>query len=192
MDKTEVNILFGKHIAALRKSAGISQEELAFRCQLDRTYVGTIERGEKSPTLNTVARLARGLHVTMGEALGVFIGEAPGILSRTYTFDLILNDVPLESSDDMFQAEITLSEEDHDRLLEAYARYFWDDIDRVDLFRDYLPEMKDRLCAMAEPCAVAKWGDRARLENGARYEILPPDMIAEEYYASAEYKSRTR
>lgn len=191
MEKTKVNILFGKHIAALRKSAGISQEELAFRCQLDRTYIGTLERGEKSPTLNTIAKLAQGLRVTMGEALGVFIGEAPGTPSRTYTFNLILNGVPLETSDDMFQAEITLSEEDHDRLLAAYAQYFWDDIDQVDLFRDYLPEMKERICVQAEPCAVAKWGDRARLDKGAWYEILPPEMIAEEYYASEEYKSRT-
>ena len=192
MDKTEVNILFGKHVAALRKSAGISQEELAFRCQLDRTYVGTIERGEKSPTLNTVARIARGLRVTMGEALGIFIGEDPGNPSRTYTFDLILNDVPLETSDDMFQAEIPLSAEDHDKLLESYALYFWADIDRVDLFRDYLPEMKERICILAEPCAVAKWGDKARLDTGARYEILPPDQIAEEYYATEEYKSHPR
>jgi transcriptional regulator with XRE-family HTH domain len=191
MEKTKVNILFGKHIAALRKSAGISQEELAFRCQLDRTYVGTLERGEKSPTLNTIAKLAQGLQVTMGEALGVFIGEDPGTPSRIYTFNLILNGVPLETSDDMFQAEITLSEEDHDRLLAAYAQYFWDDIDQVDLFRDYLPEMKERICLLAEPCAVAKWGDRARLDKGAWYEILPPEMIAEEYYASEEYKSRT-
>jgi transcriptional regulator with XRE-family HTH domain len=191
MEKTKVNILFGKHIAALRKSAGISQEELAFRCQLDRTYIGTLERGEKSPTLNTVAKLAQGLHVTMGEALGVFIGEDPGTSSRTYTFDLILNGVPLETSDDLFQAEIPLSEEDHDRLLAAYARYFWGDIDHVDLFRDYLPDMKERICLLAEPCAVAKWGDRARLDHGAWYEVLPPEMIAEEYYASEEYKSRT-
>lgn len=191
MEKTKVNIQFGRHIAALRKSAGISQEELADRCQIDRTYVGTIERGEKSPTLNTVARLARGLHLTMGEALGVFIGEKPGKPSRTYTFDLILNGVPLETSDDLFRAEIPLSEEEHDRLLEAYAKYFWDDIDRVDLFRDYLPGMKKRICALAEPFAVAKWGDRARLDNGASYGILPPEMIAEEYYASEEYKSRT-
>ena len=192
MEKTKVNILFGQYIAALRKSAGISQDELAGRCKLDRTYIGSIERGEKSPTLNTVEKLAEGLRMTMGEALGVFSGENPGKPSRTYTFDLYLNGVPLKTSDDMFRAEIPLSEEEHDRLLEAYAKYFWDDIDRVDLFRDYLPEMKERICALAEPFAVAKWGGDARRENGAWYDILPPDAIAQEYYATEEYKSRTR
>jgi transcriptional regulator with XRE-family HTH domain len=192
MEKTKVNILFGKYIAALRKSAGISQDELADRCHLDRTYIGTIERGEKSSTLNTVAKLAGGLRLTVGEVLGVFLGEKPGKPLRTYTFDLILNGVPLKTSDDMFRAEIRLPEKDHDRLLEAYAQYFWDDVDRVDLFRDYLPEMKERICALAEPFAVAKWGDKARRENGAWYDILPPETIAEEYYATDEYKSRTR
>ena len=192
MEKTKVNILFGKHVAALRNSAGITQAELASRCELDRTYIGTIERGEKSPTLNTVARLAEGLHVTMGEVLGVFIGEAPGKPSWTCTFDLVLTDVPLETSDDLFQVEIPFSEEDHAKLLEAYALWFWDDVDRVDLFRDYLPEMKERICALAEPSAVAKWGDKARLDRGARYEILPPNQIAEEYYTTEEYLSHPR
>jgi transcriptional regulator with XRE-family HTH domain len=192
MEKTKVNIVFGQYIAALRKTAGITQDELAGRCELDRTYIGSIERGEKSPTLNSVAKLAGGLRMTMGEVLGVFFGGNPGKPSRTYTFDLILYGVPLKTSDDMFRAEIALSEEDHERLLAAYARYFWDDIDQVDLFRDYLPDMKERICALAEPFAVAKWGGDARLDNGAWYEILPPEIIAQEYYASDEYKSHPR
>ncbi len=65
--KTEANITFGKRIAVLRTAAGITQEELAFRCHLDRTYIGTIERGEKSATINTIDKLAKGLGVTMSQ-----------------------------------------------------------------------------------------------------------------------------
>ena len=65
--KTEENIAFGKRIAFLRKAAGYSQEQLAFECDVDRTYIGTIERGEKSPTLNTIAKIARALGITKSE-----------------------------------------------------------------------------------------------------------------------------
>ena len=54
--KTEENIAFGKRVAELRKNAGYSQEQFAFKCDVDRTYIGTIERGEKSDTVaNTTA-----------------------------------------------------------------------------------------------------------------------------------------
>lgn len=65
--KTEANIKFGQRIAELRKEMGISQEVLAFNCKFDRTYIGYIERGEKSPTINTIARLAKGLNISLHE-----------------------------------------------------------------------------------------------------------------------------
>ena len=65
--KTPENIAFGKRIAELRKKAGYSQEEFAFKCDVDRTYIGTIERGEKSPTLNTIAKIANALGISKRE-----------------------------------------------------------------------------------------------------------------------------
>lgn len=64
---TGINIRFGKRIAELRKQEGISQKELAFRCGVHRTYIGSIERGEKSPTLNTIEKIAIGLRVKIIE-----------------------------------------------------------------------------------------------------------------------------
>lgn len=61
--KSEINTQFGQRIVELRKKAGISQDELAFRCNIHRAYMGTIERGEKSVTLNTVEKIAAGLGV---------------------------------------------------------------------------------------------------------------------------------
>lgn len=61
--KSSINIQFGQRVAELRRLQGISQEELAFRCDVHRTYIGSIERGEKSPTLNTIAKFANGLKV---------------------------------------------------------------------------------------------------------------------------------
>ncbi len=61
--KSKINTQFGQRIVELRKNAGISQDELAFRSNIHRAYMGTIERGEKSVTLNTVEKIAAGLGV---------------------------------------------------------------------------------------------------------------------------------
>ncbi|MED9963002.1 MAG: helix-turn-helix transcriptional regulator [Bacteroidales bacterium] len=63
----DINKIFGKRIELLRKKQNLSQEELAFRCELHRTYIGAIERGEKSPTLNTIEKIANGLNVEIIE-----------------------------------------------------------------------------------------------------------------------------
>jgi transcriptional regulator with XRE-family HTH domain len=65
--KNNVNIAFGKRLAELRKKAGLSQEQFAFKCDVDRTYIGTIERGEKSPTLNTIEKLSIALGISKSE-----------------------------------------------------------------------------------------------------------------------------
>jgi transcriptional regulator with XRE-family HTH domain len=48
---------------------GISQEKLAELAGLHRTYLGGVERGERNPTLLTVAKIARGLNVPMTQLL---------------------------------------------------------------------------------------------------------------------------
>ena len=59
----DINKIFGKKVAEMRKMQHLSQEELADRCNIHRTYIGSIERGEKAPTLNTVEKIANGLNV---------------------------------------------------------------------------------------------------------------------------------
>jgi transcriptional regulator with XRE-family HTH domain len=58
---------FGKRLRTLRKERGHSQEELAFRARLDRTYVSGIERGIRNPALKNIARLAKALDVEVIE-----------------------------------------------------------------------------------------------------------------------------
>lgn len=61
----KLSIKFGKRVKELRKSLGISQEELAERADVHRTYVGMIERGEKNITLSNIYKLAVALEITM-------------------------------------------------------------------------------------------------------------------------------
>jgi len=54
---------FGTAVRRYRDLLRISQEELADRASLDRTYVSGVERGQRNPTLKTVERLAAALRV---------------------------------------------------------------------------------------------------------------------------------
>ena len=56
-----LNAAFGKVLNRYRTEKGISQEKLAHECDLHRTYISMLERGLKSPSLNTIAALARAL-----------------------------------------------------------------------------------------------------------------------------------
>jgi len=58
---------FGHRIRSLRKERGYSQEGFAHLVELDRTYIGGIERGERNPGLKVILRLADTLDVAASE-----------------------------------------------------------------------------------------------------------------------------
>jgi transcriptional regulator with XRE-family HTH domain len=68
--QTALKKAFGERLRALRRSRGLSQEMLALSCDLDRTYVGGIERGERNPSLINIHRIARALDVAVAELFG--------------------------------------------------------------------------------------------------------------------------
>lgn len=61
----DLSLKFGRLIRELRIEKKLSQEELAFRADVHRTYVGMIERGEKNITLENIDKFCKGLEVTM-------------------------------------------------------------------------------------------------------------------------------
>ena len=64
MDKDIENVKFGEHLAKLRIKRGISQEALALQSGINRTYMGEVERGEKSPSLVVISKIAKGLGIS--------------------------------------------------------------------------------------------------------------------------------
>ena len=60
-------IALGAAIRSVRRERGISQEELADRAQLDRSYMGSIERGLQNPGIVTILRVATALEITATE-----------------------------------------------------------------------------------------------------------------------------
>lgn len=67
IDKNQDLMVFGEHIKAIRNKQGLSQEELAAKADLHRTYIGMIERGEKNITLLNILKIAHALNVFPGD-----------------------------------------------------------------------------------------------------------------------------
>jgi transcriptional regulator with XRE-family HTH domain len=57
----------GRVLADVRRERGLTQEELGHRTGVHRNYIGGIERGERNPTVETIAVLADELKVSLGE-----------------------------------------------------------------------------------------------------------------------------
>jgi transcriptional regulator with XRE-family HTH domain len=53
----------GRNIARIRKEQHLTQEKLAFECELDRTYISGIERGVRNPTILIIDKIARALGI---------------------------------------------------------------------------------------------------------------------------------
>ena len=60
---------FGQRVRELRKERGYSQESFAAACDLDRTYIGGIERGERNVALRNIEAIATALGITLSELM---------------------------------------------------------------------------------------------------------------------------
>ncbi|HEY7770170.1 helix-turn-helix transcriptional regulator [Longimicrobium sp.] len=61
--------VLGRVIAQRRKTVGMSQEAVAFRCKLHPTYISQLERGLKSPTIRVLRLIAEALDTSASELL---------------------------------------------------------------------------------------------------------------------------
>jgi transcriptional regulator with XRE-family HTH domain len=63
----DVRLRFGGAVRGRRKKLGLSQEEFADLCGLDRTYMGGIERGERNVSLVNIKKIAQALDISLAE-----------------------------------------------------------------------------------------------------------------------------
>lgn len=63
MSVLEPKEAFGIVLKRLREKKGISQEQLGFRCNLHRTYIGLLERGSRQPTVSALFEIGKALKI---------------------------------------------------------------------------------------------------------------------------------
>lgn len=68
-EKTHILVKFGSRVKEERLRLGISQEELASRANVHRTYIGMIERAEKNITLENIGKIASALGLSISDLL---------------------------------------------------------------------------------------------------------------------------
>lgn len=64
MFMSELTIQFGQLVRKYRKERNMSQEQLGLLCNMDRSYLGRIERGEVNPTLEKIYEVANTLNIS--------------------------------------------------------------------------------------------------------------------------------
>ncbi|WP_075174714.1 helix-turn-helix domain-containing protein [Acinetobacter indicus] len=69
MFMSELTIQFGQLVRKHRKERNMSQEQLALLCNMDRSYLGRIERGEVNPTLEKIYEISDALNVSASDLL---------------------------------------------------------------------------------------------------------------------------
>jgi transcriptional regulator with XRE-family HTH domain len=67
--KREILVKFGNKVRERRTALGLSQEELASRAGVHRTYVGMIERAEKNITLENIQKIAKALEIPLDKLM---------------------------------------------------------------------------------------------------------------------------
>jgi transcriptional regulator with XRE-family HTH domain len=63
---------FGNRIRKIRESIWLSQDKLAFKSGIHRTWIGIVERGQRNLTLENIEKLAKALGVSIEELFKVF------------------------------------------------------------------------------------------------------------------------
>ena len=78
-----LRVALGRTVRALRSAAGYSQEGFADAIGVHRTYMGTLERGDGNPTLETLDLIATGLGIAVSELLrAAETGRLPTVATR--------------------------------------------------------------------------------------------------------------
>jgi transcriptional regulator with XRE-family HTH domain len=62
-------VAFGKAMQKFRHALGVSQEKLALMCGIHRTYIGSVERGERNLSLQNMIRIAEALGVPLSKLI---------------------------------------------------------------------------------------------------------------------------
>jgi len=86
-------VSFGRAVRKKRTSLQLTLEQLAERAGLTPNFVGSVENGQRDPSLSTVLALAKGLHTPVGELLAPAKESSPEALELARLFETLPADV---------------------------------------------------------------------------------------------------
>ncbi|MGO8698767.1 MAG: response regulator [Limisphaerales bacterium] len=98
MERDDVKKAFGASIRASRSRLGISQEELAWRAGIHRTYVCDIERGARNVSLQNIAKLAHALEVPLASLFSAEHHPAATRMGEELVDILLVEDNPNDTA----------------------------------------------------------------------------------------------
>src|ERR1700739_3591217 len=93
MATIDLKSFLGIAIRTQRTALGISQEELAYRAGLHRTYVSDLERGARNPSIESIEKLAGALQISVSK---LFASTGNGTSSRQMVELLLVEDDPTD------------------------------------------------------------------------------------------------
>lgn len=67
--KRDILAKFGARVRELRLELELSQEKFAAKCDMDRTYLGSVERGERNIAIRNIERIAKTLEISISELM---------------------------------------------------------------------------------------------------------------------------
>lgn len=81
---SEVAGFIGENIRLLRKQRGLSQEQLALRAEINASYMGQVERGQKNPTIDVLSKIATALQIPIEQVVNPSTLVAPNKKDNSY------------------------------------------------------------------------------------------------------------
>ena len=96
---SDINNFIGERIRSIRKIRGLSQEELAFRANINPAHLGQIERALKSPTLETLEKISNALEISISELFDYYPSNEIDDDSVSRQINNLLNNMDLQKKE---------------------------------------------------------------------------------------------
>jgi len=100
---------FGERLKKIRNDLNLTQDELAFECDMHGSHIGQLERGIKSPTLDTLNKIAFGLNIPLPKLVDFDTYVKPIPDDRKNKFLIYLNKLDDKSMEKAFEIIKTLA-----------------------------------------------------------------------------------
>ncbi|MBD5145578.1 MAG: helix-turn-helix transcriptional regulator [Ruminococcus sp.] len=112
-ERQNISLAVGTRIKNFRTERKMSQETLALAAEVNHTYLGQIERGEKCPTISTVYKICDKLKISLSQLLDFDMEIKPTNEEARYRIDKVLSDLPDDKTVELAEIVERIAEMQH-------------------------------------------------------------------------------